>query len=166
MSCQFYPLSKKFNDEDSGHSYRNSFQKLRLPLLDHIVFRTFLYVKHFGTDFKFPSLPSLLPFLGSIPSISSQPPVRLTLHFRFRVFVGNISIRGLVWSDVAALLVLPLFRHPIELHVSREDPRTPLSGLLAGLVSSLKRHSDMEKLLREGKLVVLGDEVKFFFKAQ
>lgn len=94
-------------------------------------------------------LPSLKIFLTSIESTSSLSSIRLTLHFQlhFRTFVQDLD-----WSDVAAVLVLPIFRHPIELHISRISACPSRSVVDA--VSSCEQNSTIKGLLKDGKLAI------------
>ena len=148
----FHSLAR-FNDgivfahyEDQDPLYPDFLPELRLPLLDHIII---LDVKPVRVNLR-PLPPHPLPiFLRSIRSTSS---VRLTLHLQLSFEIGSPSLLLVDWSDIAAVLVLPLFRHPIRLHVSQLTTRKRLGSLLVDLVPSFERHSEMKKLLEEGKL--------------
>jgi hypothetical protein len=53
------------------------------------------------------------------------------------------------WSDVAAFVTLPFFRHPIEIYV-----RILLRGSEADVVASFVRNSVLKKLIENGNLVI------------
>jgi len=101
------------------------------------------------------SLSALVFFLRSIQSISSLSPVRLTLHFQFRFDVRFGGALSQDWSDIAAVLVLPTFRYPIELYISHIDSRQTSGALVAVAVSSLEKHSEVKKLLEDEKLAII-----------
>ncbi len=141
--------------EGSGLSTHSVFPDLRLSLLDHIIFRSPLIVMRDGTHYS--SLPSLIPFLRPISSLS---PVRLTLQFQLRFVVrfGWTVTVSQDWSDIAAVLVLPIFRYPIELYLNHIDDLQTSGALFADAVSSLEKHSDVKKLLGDGELAIIKGE--------
>jgi hypothetical protein len=118
------------------------FPELRLPLLEHIILRSPVLMPGDQSSF----LPLFASFLGSIQTISSLSPIYLTLHLHFRYFVRD-------WSCIVNVLVLPIFRHPIELYINKVGKGT------LGLddVSSFEQNSDMKRMLGDGKLIIIND---------
>jgi hypothetical protein len=92
----------------------------------------------------------------SIPTISSLSPIRLTLHLvvELPVEVASSSL-GVDWSAVAAVLVRPTFRHPIELHIRKLGIGVPP----VQVVFSFEQNSDIRRLLMEGKLAITKVEI-------
>ena len=86
------------------------------------------------------SLPLLVPFFFSIPRIH---PISLCLRLDFLARPLDFD-----WSDAAAFLVLPVFRHPIEVRV------TTGTASLSEIVSSFTQHSDLKRLYETGKLAI------------
>jgi hypothetical protein len=132
-----------------GLSTHSVFPSLRLPFLKRIIVKspiTLAYGEYYS------SLPFLAPFLVSIPSISPVSDIRLCLHLRFGDLTSLPGLRGLDWSDVATFLVLPVFRHPIELYISRKLFKADV------FVSSFEHNSDIKRLLESGKLIIRNDE--------
>jgi len=124
------------------------FPDLRLPLLDHIIFR-FPVMSTFS---------SLVPYLRSIRTTS---PVRLTLDLHLILYSHNAA--SLDWSVVSAILVLPVFRYPIELHVIDQFKRKDMDTLLVDVISSLEQNSEVKELLRAGKVAVIKGPSSYSF---
>ena len=81
----------------------------------------------------------------------SFPPIGLSLHLRF-LFLGNPT--GSDWTDIAAVLVLPVFRHPIKLYLGQIHNH----DLLDHAVSSCEQNPDIKRLLEDGHLVIIKGE--------
>lgn len=98
-------------------------------------------------------LPLFVSFLGSIQTISSLSPIRLTLHLQFqRYYLTLPSVWD--WSFIANGLVLPVFRHPIELYIDQYG----MDILGIDLLSSLEEHSVLKRMLADGELIIICEE--------
>jgi hypothetical protein len=138
--------------ECSEYSTLPMFPGLQFPLLERITIHTPLIVIHYGSYIS--SLPLLSPFLFSISSLHPHA-IRLCLRLRFHISPGA-QLQGLDWSGVAALLVLPVFRHPIELNTVIKFG----SASHADVVSSFQQNSDLRRLHETGKLVFTRDDYR------
>ena len=96
----------------------------------------------------------LVPFLTTISNISSASPIRLTLHTGFFFCCTSAALIP-DWSNITNTLVLPIFRHPIEFHITYHSWQQEVGTLL---VDSLEQHSDVKKLLVDGTLVLIKGE--------
>jgi len=133
-----------FNFTHSDHP------QLQLSLLEHIIFRCSIFVEDvIGANFFGFNL--LVPFLTTISNISSASPIRLTLHIGFN-FCCTSATPIPDWSNITNILVLPIFRHPIEFHITYQSWEQEVGTLL---VDSLEQHSDVKKLLVDGTLVLI-----------
>ena len=124
---------------------------LRLPLLDHIIFR-FPVISNFSPS-------SLVPYLRSIRTTF---PVRLTLDLHL-VLYNRYHAASLDWSVVSAILVLPIFRYPIELHVIDQAKRIDMDIVLVDVISFLEQNSEVKELLRAEKVVVIKGQSSYSF---
>jgi hypothetical protein len=107
-----------------------------LPLLERLIIRSFFELH--CTDY----LTALRLYAPFLVSISSMRPISLCIHLIFDIRARPV----LDWSEVAALLLLPVFRHPVRICLS--------AHLLSTFVSSLRGNSDLERLHETGKLVI------------
>ena len=131
-----------------GHEFSTQgpiFSGLQLPLLERIVIRTVIYI--LSVSF-FSSLPLFVPFLSSLPYTR---PIRLCLHLRLSTPSGG-PWWDLNWSDLAAFLALPIFRHPQAIELCTD--KTPGIPPLDEMISSFKRNSYLKGLLATGELVI------------
>lgn len=128
-----------------------AFQDLQVSLLEHLI----LY-SHVGAT-CYPSC--LVLFLRSIKHTSLSP-LYLTFHIVLcisqRVASNSKLLLSLDWSDVAAVLVLPIFRYPIELHIGQWGT----TALFVDLVSSFEQNFDIKRLLGDGKLRLIHGPIK------
>ena len=133
-----FPVSPKFHP-------KAVLPELRFPLLEHVIVRSPVIFRH--SKMPLSSLPFLAPFFVSNSSISA---IYLSLHTEFK----NIG-RDPDFSNIAAFLCLPVFRHPIVLFISTnvEHP-----GALLAHLHQLKQNSDLRRLLENGKLVIAKNE--------
>src|SRR5260221_14763384 len=96
-------------------------------------------------------LPLFASFLGFIQTIS---PIRLTLHLQFQCYSHRSGPLVPDWSFIANVLVLPIFRHPIELYIEQFG----MDAFGLDVPSSLGEHSDLKRMLADGKLIIIEDE--------
>ena len=120
------------------------FPDLQLPFLDHFIFRSTIDTPAFA---NISPLSLLLPFLRSIKSISSLSPIFLTLHILLIDHFADLS-------PLTPILILPIFRHPIELHFTYN--RT----LGVDVVSLLEQNSNLKRSLEDRKVVVISNEIE------
>lgn len=99
-------------------------------------------------------LPLFVSFLGSIQTISSLSPIRLTLHLQFQRYFHQTELLIPDWSFIANVLVLPIFRHPIELYIGQVG----MDAYGLDVPSSLEEHSDLRKMLADRQLIIIRDE--------
>lgn len=94
------------------------------------------------------SLPYVTPLLTALSRTSAPHSVSLSVHLQFRVL--PVIVRGgsdIQWPDITVLGEFSVFRHPIELHFP-----------LARFGYFLKRSPDIQKLVQDGKLIMLEDQ--------
>jgi len=101
-------------------------------------------------------LPLFVSFLGSIQTISSHSPIRLTLHLQFQCYQHQTAPLVPDWSFITNVLLLPIFRHPVELYIEQVgmDAYNPTLDV----PSSLGQHSDLRRMLADAKLIIINDE--------
>jgi hypothetical protein len=147
VSYGFLQCKAAFDEDLVGGSVFPA--NLQLPLLEQIIAKSPFVLGEYSS-----SLPFLAPFLISILGISSVPVIRLCLHLQFFGFLSQSRLLGLDWTDVATLLVSPVF-HPIELHISRTRN---INASFFDIVSSFEQNSDIKRLLENGKILISNDE--------
>jgi hypothetical protein len=99
---------------------------------------------------------SSLAFLRFTQCISSPSRIRLTLrlHFDFGSQSPTPIPPVTFWSDLTNILVDPIFRYPIELHVTQKN-HLEASVSPVEAISSIKRIPYVMKSLEEGKLAII-----------
>ncbi len=90
-------------------------------------------------------LPLFVNFIGSIRTISPVSAIRLTVYLHFQR--SN-------WSFITGVLVLPLFRHPIELYIGQVGMKV----YSFDVISLLKEHHTLREMLADGRLIIKNDE--------
>jgi len=120
----------------------------QLPALKHFILRS--SVVSLSLEDHVSSLPYLAPFLIALSRTSSPDSVHLSVHLRFHVmslFVRDNSL-DIKWPDITLIDGLPVFRHPIELHIG---PCTALGRI----GPFFEQSSDIQRLLVDRRLVVI-----------
>jgi len=59
------------------------------------------------------------------------------------------------WTVVTTVLRLPIFRHPIALHIDHHNEQLDMDALLVDVISSVEQNSEMKELLGAGKVAII-----------